>query len=270
MLTPTFTLLLREAQFTREMLGTGATQIRRANYASQGIYFQAFTSLATGLERIGKLCILLDFFIESRGNFPPASHTTRFGHRLLALYDRSQEIVKQRSLSLKLTYDLSDPMHAAVVHVLHGFAMGDRYANIDLLGGSRSVGNPIAKWFAEVDTPLFDSSVSARKKLKVSENARFVGQLMSPFSSVLFSTEMGEGLTGIQEASERSGMWEAVAPYRQLAVLQVIRYWTELVGELGHLAQALPGEDIPHFAEIFAIFQNDDSYLKSRKSWEKP
>jgi len=29
------------------------------------------------------------------------------------------------------------------------------------------------------------------------------------------------------------------------------------------------GEDIPHFGEIFAIFYNDDSYLKTRKTWDK-
>jgi hypothetical protein len=64
-----FQALLKEAQFTKEMLGTGATQIRNANYATRGVYFQAFTSLSTGLERLGKLCILLDYFIE-HGKFP--------------------------------------------------------------------------------------------------------------------------------------------------------------------------------------------------------
>jgi hypothetical protein len=70
-------------------------------------------------------------------------------------------------------------------------------------------------------------------------------------------------------SSRSTGMWEAVSPHRQLAVLQVVRYWTELIGELGYAAQALPGEHIPHFGEIFGMFCNDDSYLKSRKTWEK-
>jgi len=59
-LNETFKALLKEAQFTNEMLGSGATQIRNANYASKGVYFQAFTSLSTGLERIGKLCLMLE------------------------------------------------------------------------------------------------------------------------------------------------------------------------------------------------------------------
>jgi hypothetical protein len=52
-----FKALLKEARFTKEMLGSGATQIRKANYATKGVYFQAFTNLSTGLERIGKLCL---------------------------------------------------------------------------------------------------------------------------------------------------------------------------------------------------------------------
>jgi hypothetical protein len=39
MFTATFKALLKEAQFTKEMLGAGATQIRNANYASKGVYF---------------------------------------------------------------------------------------------------------------------------------------------------------------------------------------------------------------------------------------
>jgi hypothetical protein len=53
MISETFEALSKEAHFTREMLGAGATQIRSANYASKGVYFQAFTSLSTGLSALG-------------------------------------------------------------------------------------------------------------------------------------------------------------------------------------------------------------------------
>ena len=36
--------LTKEAQFTCEILCAGITQIRKANYAGRGIYFQAFTA----------------------------------------------------------------------------------------------------------------------------------------------------------------------------------------------------------------------------------
>lgn len=74
MFSKTFNALADEATFTKEMLGSGATQIRKGNYASKGNYFQAFTSLSTGLERIGKLCLMLDYYIDNDGKFPDFHH----------------------------------------------------------------------------------------------------------------------------------------------------------------------------------------------------
>lgn len=269
-LTPTFNALLREAQFTKEMLGTGATQIRLANYATKGIYFQAFTSLSTGLERIGKLCLMLDHFIETRGTFPTLREMKQqIGHKLELLYSRSQEVVQRHSIQLQFTKDLSDPVHQAIVRVLHAFAEGDRYSNIDILVGGNSSSDPVARWFNEVDMPLYTTRVSQKKKDQIESNAKLGAQLMGAYSSVLHTSETGDEITDFEDGSRRTGVWEAVAPHRQLAVLQVIRYWTELIGQLEHSAHAVPGEHIPYFGEVFAMFYNDDSYLKSWKTWEK-
>lgn len=270
MLTPTFNALLREAEFTKEMLGTGATQIRVANYATKGVYFQAFTSLSTGLERIGKLCLMLDHFIETQGTFPTLREMKhQIGHKLELLYDRSQEVVHRRSIRLRLTQNLSDPVQAAIISVLHDFAEGDRYSNIDVLVGGTPSSDPIARWFNEVDSPLYASRVSKRKKEQIAHNARIGARLLGAFSMVIHTSETGDSISDFEEGSWRTGMWEAVAPYRQLAVLQIIRYWAELIGELGHIAQAVASEDIPYFSEVFAIFYNEDSYLRTRKTWEK-
>lgn len=270
MFTSTFNALLKEAQFTKEMLGTGATQIRLANYATKGIYFQAFTSLSTGLERIGKLCLMLDHFIRTGGTFPTSYEMKhQIGHKLELLYERSQDVIGRRSIKLQMTRDLSDPVHLAILRVLHDFAQGDRYSNIDVLVGSSSSVDPVARWFNEVDSLLYASRVSQRKKQQIARNAKVGAQLLGAFSLVRHTSETGEEITDFEDGSRRTGMWEAVAPYRQLAVLQVIRYWTELMSELGYAALALPGEDVPHFGEVFALFNNDDAYLRSRKTWEK-
>jgi hypothetical protein len=134
-LTATFKALLSEAQFTKELLGSGATQVRQANYATKGIYFQAFTSLSTGLERIGKLCLIVDHYIENNGTFPDLNYLKHhIGHKLRVLYEKSQAVVAKRSIRLRMTNDLSDPVHQAILNVLHNFAQGDRYSNIDLGG----------------------------------------------------------------------------------------------------------------------------------------
>ena len=79
----TFNALCNEASFTKDILGAGATQIRKANYAQKGMYFQAFTSLSTGLERIAgerylpHVCYTVDPDDSGPGDFgKEAYHTT--------------------------------------------------------------------------------------------------------------------------------------------------------------------------------------------------
>jgi len=62
-----FQAFLEEAQFTKEILSIGVTQIRKANYATQGIYFQSFTCLSVGIERACKLILILDYYVNNNG-----------------------------------------------------------------------------------------------------------------------------------------------------------------------------------------------------------
>jgi hypothetical protein len=267
-LNPTFLALLKEAQFTKELLGAGATQIRLANYGSKGIYFQAFTSLSTGLERIGKLCLMVDHYIETGGSFPDFNYLkNEIGHKLVLLYERSQVVVARQSISLRYLPNLSDPVHTAMLKVLHDFAEGDRYSNVNILVGSRRTNDPVAAWFNEVDLALFNTRVTHRRRQTIANNATIVNQLMSPHTFVLHTSETGTEITDLEEASSRTGMYEAVAPYRQLYTLQIIRYWVELLTELGYMAQSLGKEDIPFFGELFAAFNNEDAYMRTRKTW---
>ena len=269
-LSPMFQALLREAQFTKEMLGSGATQIRQANYAAKGVYFQAFTSLSTGLERIGKLCLMLDHFVDANGRFPDLKFLKLdIGHKLEVLYEKSQSVIQKRSINLRFTEDLSDPIHQAILRVLHNFAEGDRYSNIDLLVGNSKSEDPIALWFSQVDLALYQTRVTERKKVEIATRAAAGAHFMGQFALVLHTFETGDEITDFEKASFRTGMYQAVAPHRQLYVLQVVRYWVELLGKLEHIAQSVPGEDIPCFGEVFSLFCNDDAYIKTRKTWGK-
>ncbi|AXW14878.1 hypothetical protein CJO84_07885 [Ralstonia solanacearum] len=156
------------------------------------MYFQAFTSLSTGLERIGKLCLMLDHYIQTRGRFPDFKYMKyEIGHKLGLLYQRSQEVIGRRSISLDSLQELSDPVHQAIVSVLHNYAEGDRYSNINLLVGSPQTNDPVAAWFNEVDLPLFAAKVSDRKKEIIKRNAAAIAAMMGSHSSILHISETG-------------------------------------------------------------------------------
>lgn len=263
--TPAFQALLKEAEFTKEMLGSGATQIRKANYATKGVYFQSFTGLSTGLERLGKLSLMLDYRID-HGKFPDIKHMkNEIGHDISLIDKRVTSLITRRSISMKFLPNLNDPIHQAIVKILSEFAKGDRYSNINLLACGKQQNDPIASWFTYVDRPLFEKHVSAKKKENIRQNAGFVAAMLGANSMVFHTSETGDPITDLEDGSIRTGMFEAVARYRQLYVLQVIRYFLEV---LLSLSDQVRGEDIPHFPEVFALFYNEDWYLRSRKTWE--
>jgi hypothetical protein len=265
-----FRTLLKEAAFTKEILGEGATQIRKANYAQKGIYFLSFTSLSTGLERIGKLCLMLDYYIHNNGLFPNAKCLKNdIGHDLDRLYSKSKEIILKHSINLKFLNDLDSEIHQNILNILSNFAKGDRYSNIDFLVGVRQDNDPIAIWHKGVDTLIFDRKVSQKKKNRIAQNAEIIDTILSPVVLVRHTNDSGENITNLEKASYQTGFTNAVCGYRQLYILQIIRYWVELLGKLQDKAMSIGKQDIPYFNEIFAMFYIADLYLKTRKNWNK-
>ncbi|MBX2959758.1 MAG: hypothetical protein KF732_07340 [Flavobacteriales bacterium] len=259
-----------EAQFTREILGSGITQLGKANYGKRGMYFLAFTAISTGLERIGKLCLTLDFYIQNDGRFPDNQYLkNQIGHDLVKLYKKSQEIVSTYNFEFDYQDKIEDPIQLDILDILSKFAKGDRYANFDFLAGNSHQSDPIKSWSEKVDTQLFDKRVSQKKKDNIAYNAQLIDQLMGQFTIVRHYSENREDIRDVESASYRTGVYEATSKYRQLYVLQIVRYWVELSKCLQWKAMKLGREDIPFINEIFAIFYNSDSYFITRKTYDK-
>jgi hypothetical protein len=62
--------LAREAGMASEHLAVGVEALSNANYAQHAYYNQAFFALSVGIERSGKLGLVVDHALNARGNFP--------------------------------------------------------------------------------------------------------------------------------------------------------------------------------------------------------
>lgn len=262
-----FDALCKEAQFTVEMLCSGYTEIRKANYAKRGVYFQAFTSLSTGFERIGKLCYLLIYAIEHGGSFPTDNDLKNvFRHDIIKLYRLIFEFKNKHDIKYDFLQDLDKPIYQSILNVLSRFAKGDRYANIDLLINNRSYDDPISVWYKDVDLVIFQEKISDKKKEKIKRDASLVHYLTSNFVMIRHTGEDGKEINTAFEGSLRTGINDAVAPYRQLYVLHIIRFFVESLNMVGSVFNNQNFFEIPYFMEIFRVFYNDDSYMKGRKT----
>ncbi|RLE79953.1 MAG: hypothetical protein DRJ36_02745 [Thermoprotei archaeon] len=265
-----FEVLNKEAQFTCEMLCFGVTQIRKANYARKGLYFQAFFNLSTGLERIGKLCLILNF-IRKNGSFPDGSFLKflkkDIGHNIEKIYNELLKIKEECQCNLKFLNDLNSDIYQTISKILSQFAKGDRYSNIDLVTDKRT-NDPIEMWFKHVDLYFFEKCISEKKKRRIKNNARIVSSFLEPITFVRYRSEDKKDIVSVEEASFRTGVWKAVAPYRQLYTFQIIRFFVEIINCLQYKIIENAKFEIPYFDEIFGIFYNDDSYVKRRRTWE--
>lgn len=262
-----FDALCKEAQFTVEMLCSGYTEIRKANYAKRGVYFQAFTSLSTGFERIGKLCYLLIYAIEHGGSFPTDNDLKNvFRHDIIKLYRLILEFKNKHDIKYDFLQDLDKPIYQSILNVLSRFAKGDRYANIDLLINNRSYDDPISVWYKDVDLVIFQEKISDKKKEKIKRDASLVHYLTSNFVMIRHTGEDGKEINTAFEGSLRTGINDAVASYRQLYVFHIIRFFVESLNMVESVFNNQNFFEIPYFMEIFRVFYNDDSYMKGRKT----
>lgn len=262
-----FEALCKEAQFTGEMLCSGYTEIRKANYAKRGVYFQAFTSLSTGFERIGKLCYLLIYIIEHDGCFPTDKDLKNvFRHDIIKLYKLIIEFKNKHDIKYDFLQDLDKPIYQSILNVLSRFGKGDRYANIDLLINNRSYDDPISVWYKDVDLVIFQEKISEKKKKKIQMDASLVHYLTSDFVMIRHTGEDGKEINTAFEGSLRTGINDAVAPYRQLYVFHIIRFFVESLNMVEAIFNNQHFFKIPYFMEIFRVFYNDDSHFKNRKT----
>ena len=266
-----FQAFLKEALFTKEMLGLGATRIRKANYASRGLYYEAFTCLATGFERIGKLCLILDYYLDNNGSLPDFDYLKKIGHDLVKIYNKSSDMTQKHDITFHFLNNLDAEIYQNILRILSNFALSDRYSNINILSQGRQQNDPILKWYDEIDKFIFEKYVSGKRKERIYTNARIISKMIQNFVDIQYTSETGKPIVDVESASIQTGMQEAVASYRQLFVLQMIRYWTELISSLGFKAQKINQNEmeIPYFDEVFAIFFNNDKYFKSKKNWDK-
>lgn len=262
-----FDALCKEAQFTGEMLCSGYTEIRKANYAKRGVYFQAFTSLSTGFERIGKICYLLIYVIEHDGSFPTDNDLKNvFRHDIIKLYKLILEFKNKHNIEYDFLQDLDKPIYQSILNVLSRFAKGDRYANIDLLINNRSYDDPISVWYKDVDLVIFQEKISENKKEKIIRDASLVHYLTSNFVMIRHTGEDGKEINTAFEGSFRTGVNDAVAPYRQLYVFHIIRFFVESLLAIESIFRNKQFFEIPYFKDFFRVFNIDDSYMKGRKT----
>lgn len=262
---PIFQPLMHEAGLASQTLCIGLSTLRKANYQQAEKYYAGFFSYTIGLERAMKLTILLDSLVE-QGAFPTDQQLKKaYGHDLSKLLAAVQ-VIRANINSSELRWKLPHPdiINDAVLFLAE-FAKTTRYYNIDVLSGKAPSLDPVARWFHVVGRPLL-AKRPARQMLRNEVQARAVAELLKDKMIIRSITEDGTPVISVEEAAIAEHNSEYVAKEGTFLCAALARYVIEVLRHRGFAARGA-GHAIPALGDFFALFNNDDAFLKNRKSF---
>jgi hypothetical protein len=179
---PIFLSLNREAELSVRLICDGINALRKANRAPDT--YSALFSITIGVERLGKLAILLDRFFANNGEFPSDRELRRIGHDIDALSKELVSIANNRNIEKAEISIFDETISKRITTCLSDFAKGSRYYNLDRLVGSTKANNsdPIVKWREEVGQLVLNTHYPKWRREKDFQQAASLGSALDGVS----------------------------------------------------------------------------------------
>lgn len=267
---PQWHALGREAELAAEQLATGVTLLGRANHAQKGLYLQAFFALSIGFERLAKLVLVADHAITHGGAWMSDAALRKIGHDIDALLRACEPIGHTHAAHEKWSARPATPIHAAIVANLTDFAKLTRYYNLASLSGGKAAQpvEPIQRWWVEVGTPIL--ALHGQRGSGGIRRAQGAAQIAS-LEAAVFVLRHGEAdqpIRSLAAMMQHAQATAVVQRHGRLYVMQIVRWLATVLAEIArdgaHKRQIEAFLALP---EPFAMFLNDDAYLRGRKTW---
>ena len=259
-----------EAELAAGQIASGITALGRASHANKAHYTQAFFGLSIGLERLAKLIILADHSIGNSGHFPANTDLKKVGHDIDTILNVCQTISTKYKLDTKYATRPNDPIHCGIVTTLAEFARWTRYYNLDLItsGMATQLSEPVGAWWRRVGKPILSLHYPVHQQEIDASRSRAMAAAMHCATFVLHHTEEGDPIDDVEVLMMHNSATRVIQRYGRLYTLQIVRWMSLLISELSHVGAYVKRiEPLLGLDERFAMFINNDKYLRDRKTW---
>lgn len=273
-MTKIFNLINSECQFIQEMIDIGITQIRKADLQQKGLYYQSFTCLSVGLERLLKLIIILDTYNDT-DTFYTQEQLRRLGHKINNLYSKCVSIGNKYGVNKK--YSENDTIYNSIIDILSEFAdTGDnnRYYYLNYISEVNRnefvlPKDTMCKWYENIDEYIYNSKISAKKKQEIESHSNLLGHVLNTGTIISFNLEnnilINDGISFLLNKNRQL----ACQKYRVLFVAQIVRYLSNILNKLCDALWRKSNNNIPYFYDYFRVYRCDDNYLKNKKKFHE-
>lgn len=268
-----FVTLLHEGTLAAELVSAGVTVLRTATTPRSGLYELALFNLSIGFKRMCKLSVLIDHYVANKGAFPTSDVLkNKYGHDLDKLFPAVDRIVAERKIESDYSESPASEIHREIISTLSEFAKTTRYYNLDSLTGGKAANlqSGRAAWVSRVGKLILKKHYSARKQIGDVLEAQVLQASMGEVVSGIRFDEAGKSIDMLEEGLIHGAEGRVIQKFGQFYCLQLIRYVAVVLEELSRISHREGLHDIPFFGEIFSWFLNEDSMLRSRKTWRIP
>jgi len=262
-----FKLLAQEGHLTMASLLGGLNSIRKANIDEnhRGLFYSGLFELATGLERLFKIVLILDHKIKNKCQTPTNNELKKFGHDTEKLYAKCVECVAAYPIPSGLELN---GQQERILSVLAKFAKGSRYYNLDELTEKYTNDDPINLWLSVINEHIWElrSDVRARleqKALAFSEQNGLANRWQQNINGEWITMFEFYYLLNATEKANGHIAWSIIDLLRPF--YEVLRYQTFYIGKLNSELDS-PNE-VPHMCEFFPFFLTPKSVVLRKKRW---
>lgn len=231
-----------EVDFSRQLLGIGLTCLRKANFANRGLYFQALSGISLGLERLMKLCLMLDDY-NKNGEYTSRKELKDYGHNLSKLFN----LVSKR---VDFPSGLNE-IHLRAIELLADFAKSSRYSNIDFITNNND-NDPMKSWYNEIDKEIYEKVLTKRQRDTIDNKCKLYRVFGDTLPCIVagFYDENRNPINSMGELNYLLIRSEMLAGYRVLLVIDIIEFFYKILDSMTFQAK----DNHFHLLELGRIF----------------
>jgi hypothetical protein len=270
MFSATHQLLEQEGLLIRSCLCSGLTDLRNANLNDKGRYYTAFFQLATGIERMAKLALILDHMAQNNLRPPGKEYMVALKHDLETLFDAVKTTSQTRGYTFKRSFALS-PLSSRMLRFLSEFAKGMRYANLDALASGNAQRKPLREW-----NQILQDTIET--KIQVKTRQRVVGQSVAVAKAIqditlVIATDLSDKPLTVKSAFHKPALLDTASKHLVWELLSLLASLRDFIVEAGYAAEqtiacrSQSAANVPHMSEFFDFICLDRDTIFRKKRW---
>lgn len=262
-----YRMMAQEGHLASTSLLAGFEALTKIDYDKPGTVYSTLFQLATGLERIMKIAVILDHKVRNDLANPSVAELRRLGHSITDLYAAIRRAAEPSSPT-DGWFEV-ETKQGELLATLSEFARGSRYYNIDQLGSGRDSPDPLTRWFG-VHMQIADDTLSRKCLGDIMQRARNHCEAHGMFGWEMGPKGQWDLTVDVNYQLEAARLSRGQCVWTIIEILKPIYQLIDrLVNEVHQLEQrkGIETPTVPYMAEFFPFCLTEKSTAIRRKMW---